>query len=79
MSNRPEAGPAALVLFSVTPLVAHSNTGIISGRVTDPTSAVVPKAQITLNQFETNVDSVSVTNSDGLFRVPSLLSLTLTR
>src|SRR5664279_3809462 len=53
---------------------AQNNTGIISGRVTDPSGAVVPNAQITVTQTETNVDAVSATNSDGLFRVPSLIN-----
>src|SRR5688572_19623479 len=55
-------------------LMAQTNTGIISGRVTDPTGAVIPEAQVTVTQTATNVDAVSVTNSDGLFRVPSLVT-----
>ena len=53
-------------------MYAQSNTGIISGRITDPSGAVVPDAQITVTQTDTNVNANSVTNSDGLFRVPSL-------
>ena len=56
------------------PVFAQNNTGIISGRVTDPSGAVIPNAQITVTQTETNVDAVSATNSDGLFRVPSLIN-----
>jgi len=54
------------------PVSAQTNTGIISGRVTDPSGAVVPNAQITVTQTDTNVDAASATNSEGLFRVPSL-------
>jgi hypothetical protein len=71
LPNHRAVGPAALILLLAAPLVAQ-NTGIISGRVSDPSGAVVPSAQITVTQTATNVDAVSVTNSDGLFRVPSL-------
>src|SRR6266700_4235761 len=67
------AGLIALVVLAM-PLLAQNNSGIISGRVTDPSGAVVPHAQITVTQTETNVDAVSATNSDGLFRVPSLIN-----
>src|SRR5438132_2601389 len=63
-----------LIFLLATPVLAQTNTGIISGRVTDPSGAVVPNAQITVTQTETNVDAVSATNSDGLFRVPSLIN-----
>src|SRR5437867_998833 len=63
----------AVVLRLAMPVLAQTNTGIVSGRVTDPSGAVVPGAQITVTQLETNVDAVSESNSDGLFRVPSLI------
>ena len=72
MRIRLEVGLIALVLVLAMPVLAQNNTGIISGRVTDPTGAVVPGAQITVTQTDTNVDNVSETNSEGLFRVPSL-------
>jgi len=55
-----------------TATFAQNNTGIISGRITDQSGAVVPNAQITVTQTDTNVDSVSQSNSEGLFRVPGL-------
>ena len=73
MRNRLVVGVAALLLLAL-PVLAQNNTGIISGRVTDPSGAVIPDAQITVTHIETNVDAVSATNSDGLFRVPSLLN-----
>ena len=73
MRNRLGVGLMALVFLLAMPMFAQNN-GIISGRVTDPSGAVVPDAQITVTQTETNVDAVSVTNSDGLFRVPSLIN-----
>ena len=74
MRNRLAVGLIALILLLAMPMLAQNNTGIISGRVTDPSGAVVPNAQITVTQTETNVDAVSATNSDGLFRVPSLIN-----
>src|SRR5689334_19809897 len=74
MRLRPAAGLAVLVLLFAMSILAQNNTGIISGRVTDPSGAVVPNAQITVTQTETNVDAVSATNSEGLFRVPSLIN-----
>jgi len=73
MRNRLGIGLIALVFLLAMPLLAQNNTGIISGRITDPTGAVVPNAQIMVTQTQTNVDAVSATNSDGLFRVPSLI------
>src|SRR5205807_10318454 len=63
-----------LTFLLAASVLAQNNTGIISGRVTDPSGAVVPNAQITVTQIETNVNAVSETNSDGLFRVPSLIN-----
>jgi hypothetical protein len=54
--------------------VFAQSTGIISGRVTDPSGAVVAGAAVTITQTETNVDSASGTNSEGLFRAPGLPS-----
>ncbi len=64
-------GLVALFLLFLTPILAQ-NTGIISGRITDASGAVVPNAKITVTETDTNTEANSVTNSDGLFRVPSL-------
>ncbi len=74
MRNRLATGLFALILVFAMSMPAQNNTGIISGRVTDASGAVVPNAQITVTQTETNVDAVSATNTDGLFRVPSLIN-----
>ena len=72
MLNNRALGFIVLTLSCIIPLFAQSNTGIISGRITDPSGAVVPSAQITVTQTDTNVNANSVSNSDGLFRIPSL-------
>ena len=48
------------------------DTGTISGRVTDPSGPVVPNAQITVVNTETNFTSDTRSNVDGLYRVSSL-------
>jgi hypothetical protein len=68
---------ATLLLFlsvSLLALPAYSqvDTGIISGRVTDSSGAVVPNAQVAIVNTSTNFESSTSTNTDGLFRMPSL-------
>ena len=74
MRNRKAVGLIALFLLLAMPMLAQNNTGILSGRVTDPSGAVIPNAQVTVTQAETNVDTQSATNSEGLFRIPSLIN-----
>ena len=71
MRNR-FTGFIVLAILLRMPLLAQNNTGIIAGRVTDQSGAFVPSAQITVTQTDTGVDSVSQSNTDGLFRVPGL-------
>jgi hypothetical protein len=67
---------ALLLLLSasllVMPAFAQLDSGTFSGRVIDSSGAVVPNAQVTVVNAETNFESTSITNADGLFRVPSL-------
>jgi len=72
LRNRLAIGLIALILVLAMPGFAQNSSGIISGRITDSTGAVVPNAQITVTETDTNVDSVSATNSDGLYRIPGL-------
>jgi hypothetical protein len=44
----------------------------MSGRVADPTDAVVPNAQVTARQTDTNLTSSTTTYQDGRFRFPYL-------
>ena len=48
------------------------NFASVSGRVTDPTSAVVEGAQVSARQIETNLTSTTKTDRDGRFRFPYL-------
>lgn len=45
----------------------------ISGRVTDPTGAVIPNAQITVTNLETSVKATTTSNAAGDYVVPFLL------
>src|SRR5581483_12164936 len=63
---------ALLAAISSVCLMAQVDTGTITGRVTDSTGAVIPNAQITIVQPETNFKFDSVTNNNGIYRVQSL-------
>ncbi|HZP05317.1 MAG TPA: TonB-dependent receptor [Terracidiphilus sp.] len=58
----------AAALFSLCGMAfAQTITGNINGRVTDPSGAVVPGAQVTATNVSTNVSTSTVTNKDGLY------------
>src|SRR4051812_23585953 len=59
--------PAAIVCAQET-----INYASVSGRVTDPQGAVVPGAEVSARQTDTNVTLETVTNSEGRFRFPYL-------
>jgi hypothetical protein len=61
-----------LIILLAAPAFAQIDTGVISGRVTDPSGAVVPGARLTLTETSSNTQSTSQTDSEGLYRVPSL-------
>ncbi|SPE28767.1 conserved exported hypothetical protein [Candidatus Sulfopaludibacter sp. SbA3] len=61
-----------LGLLCVIPAFSQLDTATVSGRITDSSGAVIAAAQITVIDAETNFENQSVTNADGLFRVPSL-------
>lgn len=64
----------AFVLFALCCAVgfAQVDTGAISGVVTDATGAVVPGAQATITQTETNANVRLTTNEAGFFSAPAL-------
>jgi len=65
------AGFAALV-FSLS-AAAQTATGIIQGRVTDATDAVVPGAKVTIESERRGVMHELTTNAEGFFLQPYLL------
>ena len=59
------------VLFSV-PAFCQLETGTFTGRVNDPSGAVEPNASVTVVNTDTNFSSETKTNSEGLYRIPSM-------
>src|SRR5579875_498299 len=57
-------------LFAAGPLCAQEsvNGGALSGRVADPSGAVISGAQVTARQVETNLTATTVTDGEGRFR-----------
>src|SRR5262245_23707782 len=60
---------ALTLLFLLTPLfvLAQSTDGTITGRITDPSKAVIGGAKVTLINSNTNLMSTFVTEKDGSF------------
>jgi hypothetical protein len=62
------------VLFAlcVSATIAQTDTGAISGVVTDASGATVPGAVIIITQQETNVPVSLTTNETGFYSEPAL-------
>ena len=56
----------------VLPLCAQIDNGNITGRVTDPSGAVIAGAQVTVTQTAMNFENVTHTNEEGIYRAQSL-------
>src|SRR6266849_7389286 len=68
-------GMIALGILALVTGSAHGQTlttGQISGTVTDPSGAVVPKAQVTVSNANTGIKRTTESNSDGYYVVPLL-------
>jgi hypothetical protein len=61
-----------LCLGPVPSALAQSELATVSGRVTDPSGAVLPGAEVELKNVETSASVVRTTNSDGVYSIPSL-------
>src|SRR5581483_7638014 len=64
--------PISAVVLYASLVGRQVGTSTITGRVTDATGATVPNVSVTIVQIATNFRFPSTTNSDGLYRVPSL-------
>jgi hypothetical protein len=60
-----------LIVFLVLPALAQ-DTATLTGRVQDPTGAVVVGAAVSVVNTATNIESSTVTNEEGLYRLVSL-------
>jgi hypothetical protein len=62
------------VLMMVESVLAQSETGQITGKVTDPNGAVVTGAAVTLSSVETGVQRTATTNDEGVYAITNLQS-----
>jgi len=63
---------ALFFLLSVTSAIAQSDRGSLTGRVTDPTGAGVPKAKVTATNLNSNETREVQTSDEGNFTIPEL-------
>ena len=65
------------LLIGLTVTVLHAQnvvlTGSLSGRVTDPSGAMVPGAQIVVRNLATGVQQLATTNYNGLYHFPAVM------
>ena len=63
---------STLILITSGTLVAQVGTSSLSGTVTDPSGAVVPKAMVTLTSAEQTFTRTAITGSEGVYVIPTL-------
>jgi Carboxypeptidase regulatory-like domain/TonB dependent receptor len=61
-----------LALLFVRVAFAQTEDARISGRVTDPSDAVIVGAECTITNLETGVSTTATTNEDGIYVLPDL-------
>ncbi len=64
--------PRLWLLFLIIGPSALGQVATITGRVTDPTGAVVPGAEVTARSIETSLTSTTLTTSEGYYTLPGL-------
>lgn len=62
----------AVFLVLALPVYAQIDAGNITGRVTDPSGAVVAGAKVTVKQTAMNFETVTTTNEEGIYRALNL-------
>src|SRR6266571_2767792 len=65
-------GAALLTLLAFVFAPGQEFRGSITGKVTDPNGAVVPGADVTVRNIETNVEATATTNDEGSYDFPVL-------
>ena len=63
---------ASLLAFTAALLPAQIGTSTITGSVVDPSGSPVPEVVVTVTNVDTNFKFMAKTNTEGLYRVPSL-------
>src|SRR5579871_2728291 len=64
---------AIVTFFCASPIEAQIEGGLISGTITDNTSAVIGTARVTIVNVQTQVTHEARVNSQGLYSVPNLV------
>jgi Carboxypeptidase regulatory-like domain/TonB-dependent Receptor Plug Domain/TonB dependent receptor len=59
----------ALLLCCSIALEAQTITGSVNGTVTDPTGAVIANAKVTATNVDTGIETLSTTNTDGIYNI----------
>src|SRR6516164_6230518 len=62
---------AALILCAAI-LPLYSQTASVTGRVTDPSGAVIPDVPVIMVNESTNAEYRGLTNAEGYYQIPSL-------
>src|SRR6266571_2227719 len=62
-----------IAILITTSIYAQEFRATITGRVTDPSGAVIPKANVTVTNLDTGNKVNSTSNSAGEYTVPFLL------
>jgi len=65
-------GALVLSILLAGAAAAQSNRASITGTVLDPSGAVIAGVEVTARNIDTNVETASVTNDDGIYLVPNL-------
>jgi hypothetical protein len=71
-------GVCLIALLALMPALHAQTTATLSGTVTDNTGAVIPGAQVTLQNEASKDNRVVTTNDSGIFSFPALLPSTYT-
>src|SRR5262249_36536434 len=67
-----DSRPLATFLLLATGLFAQSDTGSLSGTVTDPNGALIPAARLKIKQDLTGRELETITSDAGLYVFPNL-------
>ncbi len=62
---------ALLVFLAISPVFAQ-DTAVLTGTVTDSSNAVVANAQVIATNVANNFETTTLTNAEGLYRIPFL-------
>src|SRR5262245_48578869 len=60
------------LMLSLVPAGAQTGTGTVKGTVHDQNQAVIPGAEITITNQDTNLSRKSVTSTEGIYQIGTL-------